>query len=64
MLAFIAVMSQLRTIARPDGRLTHLGLDYTAAERGFALAGITVAPATWTGVQTMEHAYCRALNER
>lgn len=59
---FLAIATQWDTVALGDGRLHWLGLDYARARAGFALAGMTVDPDEWAGVQVMERAAAAAMN--
>jgi hypothetical protein len=60
--AFLAVAGQWRMVPRPGGGWIYLGLDYTAAQAGFALADITVSPDLWADVQMIEAGAVAALN--
>ncbi|MEL7683237.1 DUF1799 domain-containing protein [Citromicrobium bathyomarinum] len=63
-MAFAAVASQWRTEALGEGAVLYVGLDYTAVDVGLRRAGLTLDTAGWQGLQVMEHAAYRALNER
>jgi hypothetical protein len=63
--AFLAIATQWRTLLVPHGfgvRSVAVGLDYVAAERGLALAGIDVTPDLWARLKVMEGAAAAALN--
>lgn len=60
--AFLSVCSQWRTLSSATGGTHWLGLDYTAVDRGFALAGIEMSPDLWDRVQLIEAGACSALN--
>lgn len=57
--AFLRVARQWRVY--PNGRVG--GLDYTAAEAGLRLAGITVDPDLWAGIQLVESGAVAAMNK-
>lgn len=59
--AFVAVCSQWRTAATMEG-ITVVGLDYSAARDGLAMAGIDIAPATWADLRLIEEGAVAALN--
>lgn len=42
----------------------YLGLDYAGVEAGLRGAEIEATPDLWSGIRTMEDAYCGKLNER
>ncbi|MDF3420149.1 hypothetical protein HKX23_17510 [Sulfitobacter sp. KE29] len=50
---FLAICTQWRTLAIKD-RVVPLGLDYAAAQAGMQLAGLTIDPATWSDITTIE----------
>lgn len=60
--AFLSVSTQWRAISRMDGSVYWQGLDYAGAERGFAMAGITIDPALWGEIRVMEAAARNRLN--
>lgn len=60
--AFTAISTQWRTAPLGLGGYRYLGLDYTAAQAGLQLAGITVNEDQWKGVRAMERAATRHLN--
>lgn len=63
--AFLAVGTQWRTgIAMADGRIGPLwiGLDYAGCLSALDALGVTVTPALWRGLATMELAARAALN--
>lgn len=60
--AFLAIASQWRTAALVDGRVHWFGLDYSAVRAGYEMAGLTIAPRVWAGVQVMERAASAAMN--
>lgn len=62
--AFLTVASQWRMIPRQEGAMLHLGLDYTAARMGFAMAGLKVPPEVWADVQVIEAGAVAALNRK
>lgn len=62
MLAFLAVQTQWRRIAMPDGSTRALGLDYTGCEAGFRMAGIEMTPDLWDAVQVIEQGAKAQLN--
>ncbi len=60
--AYLAVADQWRIVM--GEKAVWLGLDYTAVQAGFGLAGLTVTPAEWADVQTIEEGARAALNGR
>lgn len=60
--AFLAVADQWRIVM--GDKAVWLGLDYTAVQAGFGLAGLTVTPAEWADVQLIEEGARAALNGR
>lgn len=62
MWAFLAVDRQWRGVASPMGGVQWLGLDYTAAQAGLALAGISVSPELWTEICLIEAGATEELN--
>jgi hypothetical protein len=62
--AFLAVATQWRQLPLVDGRVLWQGLDYAAVDRGLALAGMTLSPDQWAGVQVVEREAARVLNAR
>ncbi|WP_339636248.1 DUF1799 domain-containing protein [uncultured Sulfitobacter sp.] len=50
---FLAICTQWRTLAIKD-RVVPLGLDYGAAQAGIQLAGLSIDPATWSDITTIE----------
>ena len=61
-MAFCAISSQWRTESLGRGHVLYVGLDYMGAKAGLSMAGITLDPAQWQGVQVMEAAARAALN--
>lgn len=51
--AFFAICSQWRVIAI-GARIMPIGLDYTAAQSGLQLAGLTVDADMWGDIRTIE----------
>ncbi|NCP19071.1 MAG: DUF1799 domain-containing protein [Erythrobacter sp.] len=62
-MAFCAISSQWRTEALGRGRVLYVGLDYAGVQVGLSMAGLSLGPAQWQGVQVMEAAAIAALNE-
>lgn len=60
--AFLALAGQWRCVAHAGGRLIWTGLDYAAAPAAFDLAGITVSPAVWQQVRTIEAGALEEMN--
>ncbi|UWQ92982.1 DUF1799 domain-containing protein [Rhodobacteraceae bacterium M382] len=60
--AFLQVCTQWRSVVLPQGGVQWLGLDYSGARDGLALAGIDVDADLWDGVRIMEDAARQALN--
>lgn len=60
--AFLAIAGQWRVAGGGMGRMVWLGLDYTAAQAGLGLAGITVTPEVWTQVRQIEAGAREELN--
>lgn len=60
--AYLAVADQWRIVM--GDKAIWLGLDYTAVRAGFDLAGLTLTPAEWADVQTIEEGARAALNGR
>lgn len=60
--AFLAVASQWRAIARPDGSVYWQGLDYAGVAAGLRGAGIKATPALWGDLRVMEAAARDRLN--
>lgn len=58
--AFAAIRTQWRTQIAPNGKLLHLGLDYTAVS---ARLDVDAASPLWPQLQVMEIAARAALNE-
>lgn len=46
------------------GAVIWLGLDYTAAQAGLALAGLTPDPNTWAQIRQIEAGALEILNQR
>lgn len=61
--AFLAVQTQWRVVSEPKRRLW-VGLDYTAAQAGLHLAGLTLTPGRWAEVQMIERGALEALNRK
>jgi hypothetical protein len=59
--AFLAVGDQWRVASTAKG-LRFMGLDYTAAQAGLALAGISLGPDDWADLRVIERAAKAALN--
>lgn len=59
--AWLAVSTQLRLVAYQSG-IRALGLDYVAAQAGFALAGLQVTPPLWDKIRLIEIGARNALN--
>lgn len=60
--AFLAVQTQWRRIGMADGTTRVQGLDYTACEAGFRMAGIEMTPDLWDAVQVIEQGAKAQLN--
>lgn len=60
--AFLAIQTQWRRLALPDGTTRVQGLDYAGCEAGFSLAGIAMTPALWDAVQVIEQGAKAQLN--
>ncbi|MFD1914112.1 DUF1799 domain-containing protein [Halodurantibacterium flavum] len=63
-LAFLAISGQWRGLALADGSVRWIGLDYTAAQAGLALAGLTVTPELWSEIRLIEAGAVEELNRR
>ena len=63
-MAFCTISSQWRTESLGEGRVLFVGLDYTGAKVGLDQAGMSLGVEQWQGVQVMEAAAMRALNEQ
>lgn len=61
--AFLVVASQWRVIAPAGGGIFYSGLDYSAVDRGWHMAGVAVTPDLFTEVQIIEAGARVALNE-
>lgn len=59
---FGAIGTQWRVVARGEGELHYVGLDYSAAAAGLSLAALTVSPQLWADVQMIEAGAVAALN--
>ena len=57
------VASQWRTRALANGPIWYSGLDYTACEAGWRMAGVEMMPETFDQVQIIEMGARQALNE-
>lgn len=65
--AFLEISGQWRVVARGQAAqgqssLCWIGLDYTAVQAGFALAGRTVLPELWAEVTIIEDGALAELN--
>ena len=60
--AFAAISTQWRTAPLGLGGYRYLGLDYTGAQAGLQLAGITLSKDEWKDLRTMERAATKHLN--
>jgi len=60
--AFLTVAGQWRSVPRFGAAPLWLGLDYTAAEAGWRLAGVELTPALFSEVQLIEAGAVQALN--
>ena len=58
--AFLAVCDQWRVVM--GDKAVWLGLDYTAVRAGLDLAGLTLTPADWADVQSIEEGARAARN--
>lgn len=61
-IAFLSVSSQWRVVPLASGATYWLGLDYVAARAGLDAEEMSLGPAQWRGLRTMEGAARDALN--
>lgn len=61
--AFLTMTTQWNMIARADGPVIAVGLNYAGARAALDLAGITATPALWSDVQVIEQGARAAMNE-
>ncbi len=61
-IAFLSVASQWQVVPLASGATYWLGLNYSSVEIGLNRAAISLTPAQWGGLRTMETAARDALN--
>lgn len=60
--AFLAVNTQWRAVAGPEGSIWVQGLDYAGVAAGLTGAGIAATPELWSDLRIMEAAARNQLN--
>ncbi|MBW4708620.1 DUF1799 domain-containing protein [Roseobacter sp. YSTF-M11] len=61
-MAYLAVCTQWRIVARADGPMHAVGLDYAGVRDGLKLARIKPSPALWSDLQMIEIGARAAMN--